>query len=390
MLPGTPVQQYAEQAWSQGYQSVNPHTQSGFHQVDVYREFMPPTQPVNLVSQTTPVAPGDSVQRNVPSGQSYQQQYLLYPHVGSLTRPANGPTDAQNPSHSESAPLAPLFQQAQAVLFPLVNQQPLPGPVSAPPPTMQQNGGVAQDSSMRPVYCAQSCPSGSGNCCFQLAFHEHHHHIVPAWPGNAPFIYTGLPSLAQVASPPVQPQASPARNGEQTQPPGGSPATQTEQPNPVPGFADRSNPFYWLTASQTSNHDKPYRIQPSHLGQEALRYVDAQALTQLFRGQNSDPLRNVHNKAPSEASRPQLSRILIPQYAMNPSLYLSPPVNSPQPLYSNVPDQTSRPHGRYFQQVVQYVPQSPVSRPLQHEPAGPAQRDSGQRTVSFQPLPKGF
>lgn len=376
------MQQYAEQAWSQGYQSVNPHTQSGFHQVDVYREFMPPTQPVNLVSQTTPVAPGDSMKRNVPSG-----QYLLYPHVGSLTRPANGPTDAQNPSHSESAPLAPL----QAVLLPLVNQQPLPGPVSDPPPTMQQNGGVAQDSSsMRPVYCAQSCPSGSGNCCFQLAFHEHHHHIVPAWPGNAPFIYTGLPSLAQVASPPVQPQASPARNGEQTRPPGGSPATQTEQPNPVPGFADRSNPFYWLTASQTSNHDKPYRIQPSRLGQKALRYVDARALTQLFRGQNSDPLRNVHNQAPSEASRPQLSRILIPQYAMNPSLYLSPPVNSPQPLYSNVPDQTSRPHGRYFQQVVQYVPQSPVSRPLQHEPAGPAQRDSGQRTVSFQPLPKGF
>lgn len=387
MSPGTPVQQYKEQAWSQGYHLVNPYTQSGFQ---LYRELMPPTQPVNLVSQTTPVAPGDSVQRNVLSGQFYQQQYLLYPQSSSLTRPANGPTDSQNPSHSEPATNAPFFQQAQAVLLPLVNQQPLPDPVSDPPPTMQQHGGVAQDSSsMRPVSCSQSCPPGSGNCCFQLAFHEHHHHIVPGWPGNAPFIYTGLPSLTQVASPPVPPLASPARNGEQTQPPGGSPATQTEQPNPVPVVADRSNLFYWLTASQMSNQGKPYRIQPSHLGQMP-RYVDVQSLTQLSRGQNADPLLKVHNWAPSEASRLQLSRPPIPRYTMNPILYSSPPVNSPQLLYSNVPHQTSRTLGSPFQKVVQYVPQSPVSRPLQHEPADPAQRDSGQRPLSFQPLPKGF
>lgn len=376
MLPGTPVQQYVEQAWSQGYHSVDPYAQSGYQPVDLYRGLMSPTQPVNRVSKTTPVAPGDSVQHKV---QSHHQQYL-YPHFSSPTRPANGPTDSQNPSHSEPGTLAPRFQQAQAVLLPFVNKQPLPYPVSDPPPTMQQNGGVAQESSsMRPVYCSQSCPSGSDNCCFQLAFHEHHHHIVPAWPGNAQFIYTGLPSLAQVASPPVPPQASPARNGEQTQPPGGSPATQTEQPKPVPVFADRSNLLNWLTMSNR----KPYRIQPLHLGQETPRYVDAPSLTQLSRGQNSDPLLNVHNKAPSKASRLQLRKLLSPH---DPILYSSPPVNYPQPLYSNVPDKTSHPLGS----PVQYVPQSPVSRPLEYEPADPAQRHSGQRTLSFPPLPKGF
>ncbi|CAF97537.1 unnamed protein product [Tetraodon nigroviridis] len=46
---------------------------------------------------------------------------------------------------------------------------------------------------MTPSYCV--CPSGFGNCCPQIAFHQHHHHILPAAPGSkdVPPIYTGLP-----------------------------------------------------------------------------------------------------------------------------------------------------------------------------------------------------
>ncbi|XP_068196062.1 uncharacterized protein [Antennarius striatus] len=48
-----------------------------------------------------------------------------------------------------------------------------------------------------PVYCPSFCPSGFSNCCPQIAFHQHLHHIVPAGPGSkdTPPVYTGLPFL---------------------------------------------------------------------------------------------------------------------------------------------------------------------------------------------------
>ncbi|XP_032388297.1 bromodomain-containing protein 4-like [Etheostoma spectabile] len=47
-----------------------------------------------------------------------------------------------------------------------------------------------------PVYCPQFCPSGISNCCPQIAFHQHHHYIIPSGLGrDAPSLYPGLPYL---------------------------------------------------------------------------------------------------------------------------------------------------------------------------------------------------
>lgn len=367
MQPSAPVQ-FSEQTLSQVYQQpVDPNTQPGFL-LDLQSQLTLPIQPVNPVSEM-PVTPVDTAQHNALFGQLYQQQYHINPSGGPGTVQYNGPADAQKPEESE--PVTP-FQQV--ILPPLVNQ-----PLSAPdsPPMVQQNSAIAQEFSyMRPVYCSQSCPAGSSNCCFQLAFHQHYHHIVPGVPGSAPFIYTGLPSLTQVASPPVPPRSPPAGTGAHSRPPEGSLNTRTELP--IAPFIRDSNQLYWLTASQN-----PYRIQTSHVGQTP-RYQDRQPLTQSF-VQNAAPPPN--KQGPPEATLPQ--QLERPRYVVHPNLGLSssPAVISPQQLTGT--GHTSRaytvqrsPLSQYYHQAVQDV--------QRNEPVNLAQRHYGQRTISFQSLPKGF
>lgn len=359
--PRAPVQ-FSEPTWSQVYQQpVDPNTQSGFL-LDLKSQLTLPIQPVNPVSEM-PVAPADSTQRNVPFSQWYQQQYRIHPKVSPGTVHANRPADAQKPEESE-----PVFQQV--ILPSLVNQPPS---IPDSPLIMQQNSG-----GMPPAYCSQSCPPGSSNCCFQLAFHQHYHHIVPGVPGNAPFIYTGLPSLTHVASPSVQPQSPPAENGAFSQPPEGSLNIRTELPISTPLIRD-SNLLYWLTASQ-----RPYRIQTSHVGQTP-RYQHVKPLTQSL-VQSTDPPPN--NQGPMEATLPQ--RLGRPRYIVNPSLGLSssPAAISPQQLYSTGTGHPSRaymvqrsPPSQYYHQALQDV--------QRNEPVNLAQRHSGQRRISVQSLPKG-
>ncbi|XP_034558547.1 protein piccolo-like [Notolabrus celidotus] len=64
---------------------------------------------------------------------------------------------------------------------------------SAPANPQPSKGGTDQ-----PVYCPQSCPSGLSNCCIQIAFHQHLHHIIPA--KETPLFYPGLPFLPSLVS----------------------------------------------------------------------------------------------------------------------------------------------------------------------------------------------
>lgn len=332
--PGTPAQQYSEQAWSQVHQPVNPYTPADFMQTDSYSHLLTPTQVEYSASQPSPSAPAASMQHDVASSQFYQQQHPD-PWLVSQTRLDNRLADLHEPA--EPATFTSLFQPTQAVPLPLSSQQ----QVGQSPPMTQPNQGVTQAFSyMRPVYCSQSCPSGSGNCCFQYAFHQHHHHIVPAGPGNAPFIYTGLPSVAYVASTPVSPPASPAGNGEQGlfQPSEGSPTTQAQLQD--------HRLLNWFAAQQMWRHEKPLQIQQS-IQHEMPHNLDVYALTQLSQGQTS--------AAP-------LSSYVGPDLTSDPH---SPP--------------GSTTHGR--------VSQSPV-----HIGNFQQQRavDSRQGTVSFQTWPKGL
>lgn len=363
-----PQVQYSEQALSQvSQQSVEPNPQSGFL-LDLRSQLALPTQPVNPVPET-PVAPMDSTQHNVLVGHLYhQQQYLIGPNVGPGTIKANRPSDAPT---SEQVSVVPVIQQV--VLPPLVNQPP---PVPDPPPAMQQNqGGVAQTLlHMPPVYCPQSCPPGSSNCCFQLAFHQHYHHILPGGPANTPFIYTGLPSLTQVASQPGPPHSPPAGDGAYSQPPEGSVDTRTALPLSTPLIADSSR-LYWLSASQ-----RPHRIQTTHLRQTP-RYQDAHVLTRSHWPNTAPP---PNYQGPSEATRSQrLDRL---RYIVNPNLSSS---QSPQKPFPTGPGHTSHayvvqrsPPSQYFQQVVQDV--------QRNEPVNHGQHHSGQHTIALHDLSKGL
>ncbi|XP_047444692.1 uncharacterized protein LOC125010262 [Mugil cephalus] len=50
-----------------------------------------------------------------------------------------------------------------------------------------------------PMYCPQVCPSGFSNCCIQMAFHQHVHHIIPFGSKSAHQFYPGLPFFPSVA-----------------------------------------------------------------------------------------------------------------------------------------------------------------------------------------------
>lgn len=212
--------------------------------------------------------PTDAPKPAQPEVQEYQT-FHLYPQPR-LEIPTNAPKPAQ---HEAQVPqtLNPFYylQQSQPMMLPPLNlQQPqkADNPVDQPP--------VKTDP---PFYCSQFCPSGFGNCCLKVAFHQHHHHIVPAGPGkDKPLVYTGLPFLPLAAYPPstqsphlgYEEQAAPLLL---LQPPEGNPATQTggnpiKVSNPEQMFPD-SHVLYpsWTFASQwpPSNRNVPSGNQAS-------------------------------------------------------------------------------------------------------------------------------
>ncbi|KAM7379013.1 hypothetical protein PAMP_004593 [Pampus punctatissimus] len=213
-------------------------------------------------------------QPEAPQGQVHQQfyPYPLYPVPGPGNQPAAMPT-------SESpATEIPMGQVHQLVILPpssSTQQRQWVTPASDPKSqsTVQQpsNVGIVPQGlqqgtqNMPSVYCPQFCPTGFFNCCPQIAFHQHHHHIVPAGHGSKDSpMYPGLPFLSSMAyfgfgnglsfaplsqnpngetkieagttSAPISPQSIPSENGKQPllQPPDGNPTTLPENNSAKP------------------------------------------------------------------------------------------------------------------------------------------------------------
>lgn len=214
--------------------------------------------------------PTDAPKPAQPEVQVYQP-FNFYPQPR-LEIPTNAPKPAQ-PEAQVPQTLNPFSysQQPQPMMLPPLNlQQPqkVDNPVSQPPVRIDDP----------PFYCSQFCPSGFGNCCLKVAFHQHHHHMVPAGSGkDTPLVYTGLPFLPLAAYPPST--QSPHLGYEEQaappllllQPPEGNLATQTggnpiKVSNPEQMFPDSGVPYpYWTFASQWQppNRNVPYGNQAS-------------------------------------------------------------------------------------------------------------------------------
>ncbi|XP_056247836.1 trithorax group protein osa-like [Seriola aureovittata] len=146
---------------------------------------------------------------------SYQQPYKI-PDAG--TNGAKTATEKPVPSEKP-----PGVKPPDGQVYPTFNlyypQQPQhPQPITLPPATNVQqrlmipiaqpsNGGIfpqgPQPGSphMPSLYCPQFCLSGFSNCCPQIAFHQHLHHIVPAGLGSkdTPPVYPALPFVPSLA-----------------------------------------------------------------------------------------------------------------------------------------------------------------------------------------------
>nr|XP_046263984.1 proline-rich extensin-like protein EPR1 [Scatophagus argus] len=140
-----------------------------------------------------------SAEKSVPS----EWPTLMKPSEGQPPLPFNPyyhPLQPQLPQ-PVTLPPATFMQQPQHVTIPSSGHTPQESTNSLP-----SNGGIVPKdpqlgSNMPPVYCSPFCPSGFSNCCPQIAFHQHLHHIVPAGPAtkDVPSVYTGLPFLPSVA-----------------------------------------------------------------------------------------------------------------------------------------------------------------------------------------------
>lgn len=105
---------------------------------------------------------------------------------------------------------------------------------SVPQPNSGGVVGLHGSLSMPSLYCA--CPSGFGNCCPQIAFHQHYHHILPVGPGSGdvPPIYTGLPFAPLVTGPVFEGDSGPPAPQNPNEP------TSTPVPSP-----ERVKPLYF-------------------------------------------------------------------------------------------------------------------------------------------------
>ncbi|XP_035526366.1 proteoglycan 4-like [Morone saxatilis] len=122
--------------------------------------------------------------------------------VPSPFKPYYQPQQPQQPQQPVTLPPATSMQQPQQVITPDPGQNTMESAKPQPSKSdMVPKNPLLGSAHMPPVYCPQSCPSGFSNCCPQIAFHQHLHHIVPAGPGSkdTPPIYAGLPFLPSVA-----------------------------------------------------------------------------------------------------------------------------------------------------------------------------------------------
>lgn len=198
-----------------------------------------------------------------------------------------------HPSHPEKQPeerepvQKPHLPQAPPDKQPVVGPVPHPNyrynypkyiPYVTPPPALvgqepivpQPDGGgvvVPQSSpGVTPLYCV--CPSGFGNCCPQIAFHQHHHHILPVAPGSrdVPPIYTGLPFVPWVALPGLD-------GGS------GSPAPQTPNEPTFTFSPDREKqPYFQPPDGSLSAKPDGLPVNP----EQAYAYADPQGVGQYW------------------------------------------------------------------------------------------------------------
>ncbi|XP_018532764.1 MAGE-like protein 2 isoform X2 [Lates calcarifer] len=147
--------------------------------------------------------------------------------------PSEQPPGVQPPDGQGYHPFHPQQPQfPQPITLPPASSMQQPQQVAITPPS---NGGIGPQPGL---FCPQFCPSGFTNCCPQIAFHQHLHHIVPAGlvGKDTPPVHPALPFLPSVAmtaqvstsstSVPTSLQSHPPGNEKQPHllPPDGNPA----------------------------------------------------------------------------------------------------------------------------------------------------------------------
>ncbi|CAK6952220.1 titin-like isoform X3 [Scomber scombrus] len=169
-------------------------------QRQMYQLFYPQPKPENKPASepTKPPTP------EAPQGQVHLP-FHLHPFYG-MSGPEYQLTTKPTPVTKSSATEIPKGQVHLLVTLPPASynqQQPIqqsniqqPSHVGAVPQVPQLG-----TPSRPPVYCPHFCPPGLSNCCPQIAFHQHLHHIVPAGLGSndKPPIYPVLPNLPSMA-----------------------------------------------------------------------------------------------------------------------------------------------------------------------------------------------
>ncbi|XP_056912809.1 proline-rich protein 36-like [Takifugu flavidus] len=177
----------------------------------------PGVWPGQLNPNVYPSYPQHSQKPGMPPSEEYWKPiyYPLYPDQNDKKPTLNPttwppttekPTQVQKPYLPQSPPGKPVENNGQVSQYLYGYYHPPPvGQNPEEPSVLQPNSGgvvgLQSSLSMPSLYCA--CPSGFGNCCPQIAFHQHHHHILPVGPGSGavPPIYTGLPFAPLVAVP---------------------------------------------------------------------------------------------------------------------------------------------------------------------------------------------
>ncbi|XP_051257956.1 uncharacterized protein LOC127364437 isoform X2 [Dicentrarchus labrax] len=287
-----------------------------------------------------------------------EQPPAVQPPGGQVPHPFNPYYYPQHPQHPQlvTPPPATSMQQPQQVTTPAPGHNTMES--AKPQPSkgdMVPKNPLLGSAHMPPVYCPQSCPSGFSNCCPQIAFHQHLHHIVPAGPGSKDTpIYPGLPFLPSMAysgfgngfgsapfpqksteavttqapttstSAAILPQFLPSGNEKQPylQPldgnpaalPGSNPSKPTNPKQKIyPYFIPNSlypNWPYQLQSQELQN--VPYMASPPHYGVPAKpRAQDNEPVNPMvqFEPYNIQPLQQQNSK-PSAEARSFLKRFL--------------------------------------------------------------------------------
>uniref|UniRef100_A0A8D3E391 Proline-rich extensin-like protein EPR1 n=1 Tax=Scophthalmus maximus TaxID=52904 RepID=A0A8D3E391_SCOMX len=368
-------------------------------------ESIEPTQPEAPMGQVNqypypepglPTKPITVPQPEAPSGQ-YQLIYPYYypqpenlpaekpEHKPSYPQPSKIPgagTDAGRPVPTEPPPDGQVYYTFNSY-YP---QQPqLPQPITLPPATTIQPPQVtiAQPSDgdiipqgpqpdspyMPPFYCPQSCPSGFSNCCPQIAFHQHLHHIVPAGHGSKdiPPVYPALPLLHSLAysglrnglaAPPSQKQTETETQASTSAASNPLPPENEKQPHLLPPDGNHAVPGFRKPANQLPAY--PYFVPNTYYP-----YLPQnQKLANFPQGQSA-----VNHYAPSERQAQSNNPVnpalqYVPYYIQSPEQQISQllPGDMNSPSWPNLMSFISQ----YQQQEhVANQPNKPTAKELQ-------------------------